>query len=96
MFLGNMKGILITCSTLGLLTFEIKKNKKKLGLQGVGSGHPPPPLPSHICIGWLNVNLYIVYIEVKRKKPTHSVEYVVNICNAHDIIKSQRFSILLG
>ena len=93
MFLGNMKGILITCSTLDFLTFEIKKNKKKLGLQGVGSGHPPP---SHICIGWLNVDGYIVYIEVKRKKPTHSVEYVVNICNAHDIIKSHRFSILLG
>ena len=38
--------------------------------------------------------LYIAYILLKRKKPTHSVEYVVYICNARHIIKSHRFSIL--
>ena len=40
--------------------------------------------------------MYISYIVVQRKKPTHSVEYVVFICNAHGIIKSHRFSILFG
>ena len=44
----------------------------------------------------LPVDVYIAYIVVKRKKPTHSVEYVVYICNAHGIIKTHRFSILLG
>ena len=32
----------------------------------------------------------------EKKKPTHSAEYVVYIWNAHVIIKSHRFSILLG
>ena len=43
----------------------------------------------------LPVEVYIIYIVVKRKKPTHSVEYVVITCNARGIIKSHRFSILL-
>ena len=36
------------------------------------------------------------YIVVKRKEPSRSVEYVVYVCNAHGIIKSHTFSILLG
>ena len=50
----------------------------------------------YTCIGWLNVYSYIAYIVVRKKKPTHSVEYAVYICNAHGIIKSHRFSIILG
>ena len=42
----------------------------------------------------LPVKVYSIYIVVNRKKPTHSEEYVV--CNVHGIIKSHRFSILLG
>ena len=41
----------------------------------------------------LPVEVYIAYIVVKRKKPTHSVEYVVCICNAHSIIKSHNFGV---
>ena len=44
----------------------------------------------------LPLDIYLAYIAVKRKKHTHSVEYIVYICNAHGIIKSHRFSILLG
>ena len=50
----------------------------------------------YTCIGWLNVYGCIAYIVMKRKKPTHSVEYVVYKCNAHGTIKSHRFSIFLG
>ena len=46
----------------------------------------------------LPVDVYSIHSseKKKRKKPTHSVEYLVYICNAHGIIKSHRFSILLG
>ena len=42
--------------------------------------------------------MYIAYIVVKRKKPTgtHSVEYVVYICNAHGNIKLIAFPYFWG